>query len=151
MGSLAVLDPAPRPADMLQRCVQASEPDPEAWQWLQAGLRAALHGQPLPAALGLEGRALLEVRLEARNALLRQALDLVDAPSRSARIHALAKAAVRFEAHRWPQWRTRDDPPEKATQLQALLFRARQFYSLPGSRQLHNLLADVQSRPNAIA
>jgi hypothetical protein len=128
--------------DLLQRAAEATAPDPEVWAWMQSALQSALRGKPLIAALGLDGRALIDARLAARNTTLRQAFALIDGPSKTARIDALAKAARRFEAHRWAQWRGMDNPPPTATRLQSLLFSARQFHPLPGARQLHNLLAD---------
>lgn len=85
--------------DLLRRGAEATAPDPEVWAWMQSALR----GKSLIAALGLDGRALIDARLAARNAMLRQAFALIDGPSKTARIAALATAARRFEAHRWAQ------------------------------------------------
>ncbi len=113
---------------------------------LRDGLRrwAAQEGagdaQALPACIGLPCTAAKLGRL-LRDDLLRQAGELIEAPSPWARAEALAARCRLFELRRWPCWRGMTEAPLRADPIDTLLFEARRFGSVHLTpRRLYELL-----------
>lgn len=136
-----------RPADSIasllavaDACARGVTVSPPAARWLVAGVRRSLRGgTTLDRAMGLSGaglRAATRHALDARNASLRRAAELVGGPE------ALARELARFEAAAWPRWRHLGGPPPAASPLQAELWRAFAAGArVPGSsRQIRRII-----------
>ena len=83
-----------------------------------------------------------KIRLTLRDQLLRQAGALIEAPTPWIRAGVLAEAVRCFERRKWRLgWRHLEEPPLRATAMEALLFRARGWAEFPqGQRQLNRIL-----------
>ncbi len=99
--------------------------DEETAEWLQRGILAVLSGEArsLDHALGLTWYGAEPVAARwarrRRNLHLAEALALCDgSPSK------LAEAVRRFRLRKWPRWQRFEQPPERATELERILFHA---------------------------
>lgn len=82
----------------------------------------------LERVLGLGGPR--SVRAELRRMHLLRAAELLPGPKKWDRCRQLAEACRLFENRRWPAWRGQDEPPEHATDLDRVLWDARQHGEL---------------------
>lgn len=99
-------------------------------------------GEPMPVNryVGLPASP-AKLRRALRDDRLRQAATLIDAPTPWLRAGALAEAARCFELRRWPVWRHMESAPLRASELEAMLFEARQFGEVMlDQRQIHRIL-----------
>ena len=80
---------------------------------------------PLQRVLGLGGPSI--VRAELKRMHLLRAAELLPGPGRWRRCQQLADACRLFEFRRWPVWCGLDSPPERASDIERVLFEARQF------------------------
>lgn len=82
-----------------------------------------------------------KTRRALRDAILRDAAVLLDAPTPWLRACTLADRCRLFELRRWPAWRHLEAPPLRASALEVLLFEARQFgVVMLSARRIHDLL-----------
>jgi hypothetical protein len=96
--------------------------------------------QGIPPAHALGFATPGAARRALRDARLRQAAKLMPGTA-WARAEALSRSVVAFQARKWPKWEREFVPPDDASEIDRLLFRARQLGPIPESaRQIFNLL-----------
>jgi hypothetical protein len=145
---------AKNPAEALVRITARLEsgrlPAAADFESFVLGFRRWLAGdETLDEALGLAGGAGRRTartawRISQRNALLRRAHSLLDAPSPWKGSVALAHEVAVFESRVWPRWRELDAPPLSASELRSVLFSARRLGKVPGSaRGLHGICCET--------
>lgn len=79
------------------------------------------------------GSARARFHLRRRGEYLGAALRLLPAASDYARCKILKREIDTFEACVWPRWRDLEEPPETASDVRVLLFKARRIGPLPAT------------------
>lgn len=124
----------------------SGRPSPDAVARLCAGLRTwwnAGGAVPLDRCLGLP-RKPETVRLMLRDDYLRAAAACMPRSGPWTTASTLHQAARIFMLRKWPCWCDLPDPPERADDVERLLWRAARAGGgrLPGARRIAQILAD---------
>ncbi len=113
--------------DDLAALIDGEPITPELADWIRRGLRDAIEtGQPLERALRLTelpGRSWRDaVRQRKAKLLVRQAADLIPAPTPWSRAESLLKEIAAFRRYRWSRLQGLDTPPDTLDGIERHLF-----------------------------